>query len=904
MSEIIVGDARLPAGEGSCGCCSGTGASLPTPRSNAPGQRAIAYRVGTHSAFKATMLARLSAREFKALSGLRTRDDDDPSIALLDAFATTADVLSFYQERIANESFLSTATEAFSVAALARLIGYRLNPGVAASVDLAFTMEPAPGAPEMAVAVTTIPAGTKVQSVPGPGERSQTYETLEDIEGRVAWNALKPQQMVTHRLRRDDRIAFLKGAAVRIAVGDVVLLVGPERIAAPGDEHWDLRIVVSVERDVEADRTTITFDRGLGVWVPDSPPSIDPTLYVMRRHAALFGHNALHPSVLHPDVAANVVGIGKKGDWDFKIEDETIYLDAPVPGVVPGSWVVLTRAAYTELYRVVAVAETGKSGYLMSGRTSALVLDTDENLTKFDGADYRRTAVLTENESLDLARAPIVEPVWGDDIVLDGPVEGLSPGRRLVVRGRAPRVRADGALALVDAQGDEFKPGDGERLSVVGPPVEVSPGLLRWRLRTSEGREGTLDRAVNAAPLRFVAAGRDDPVIAEVAILGSLDATDPIHGRLILERSLIHAYDRGSAEVLANVAPASHGESVTDILGNGDASRPNQRFALRQGPLTHVRSPAGGSASTLTVRVSDVAWTEVPDLLGSGPRDRVYTTRLEDDGTTVVAFGDGVTGARPPTSRDSIVASYRKGIGLGGLATAGQITLLAARPLGVKSVTNPLAAEGAQDPERVEDTRRNAPTSVLTLGRAVSLTDYEDYARTYPGVGKARADLLWRAGGRRIVITVAGPDGRAVQAGGDLTLGLLRAVRRHGDPNVAVEVVPYRPVAARARIRVKIASDRRPDDVLPAVAAALQEAFGFARRFAQPLFLSEVISVASAVPGVVAVNVTALYRSVPPLETPVRQASLPAASAEILDGVAVGAEHLTLSALEELEAMP
>lgn len=904
MSEIIVGDAGLPAGEGSCGCCSGTGASLPAPRGSAPGQSAIAYRVGTHSAFKATMLARLSAREFPALSGLKTRDDDDPGIALIDAFATTADVLSFYQERIANESFLSTATEAFSVAALARLIGYRLNPGVAASVDLAFTMEPAPGAPEMAVAITTIPVGTKVQSVPGPGERSQAYETLEEIEGRVAWNALKPQQTVTHRLRRDDRVAFLKGGAVRIAVGDAVLFVGPERIAAPGEEHWDLRFVVTVEPDVEADRTTVTFDRGLGVWVPDSPPSVDPTLYVLRRHAALFGHNALHPSALHLKILTEITGIDTTGDWDFTIADETIYLDAPAPGAVPGSWVVLTHPGYTELYRVVSAAESGRSAYLMSGRTSALVLDTDENLPKFSGGDYRRTAVLAENERLELARAPIVEPIWGNDVALDGPVEGLLPGRRLIVRGRRPRVRADGAFALVDAHGSQIKPGDGERLTVVAPPVEVSPGLLRWRLRTPEGREGTLDRTANAPPLRFVAAGRDDPVIAEVAILDALDATDPVHGRLILERSLVHAYDRGSAEILANVAPASHGESVTDILGNGDAGRPNQRFALRQGPLTHVRSPSGGSASTLTVRVSDVAWTEVPDLLQSGPRDRVYTTRLEDGGTTVVAFGDGITGARPPTSRDNIVASYRKGIGLDGLAAAGQITLLAVRPLGVKSVTNPLPAEGAQDPERVEDTRRNAPTSVLTLGRAVSLTDYEDYARIYPGVGKARADLVWRAGARRIVITVAGPGGRLVTAGGDLTLGLLRALHRDGDPNVPVEVVPSRPVSARARIRVKVAADRRQEDVLPAVAAALQAAFGFVRGFAQPLFLSEVISTASAVPGVVAVNVTALFRSIPPLETPARNASLPAASAEILDGVAVGAEHLTLAGLDELEAMP
>ena len=61
----------------------------------------------------------------------RTRADSDFTIALCDAVATTLDVLSFYQERIANENFLRTATERRSILELARLIGYELAPGVA-----------------------------------------------------------------------------------------------------------------------------------------------------------------------------------------------------------------------------------------------------------------------------------------------------------------------------------------------------------------------------------------------------------------------------------------------------------------------------------------------------------------------------------------------------------------------------------------------------------------------------------------------------------------------------------------------------------------------------------------------------------------------------------------------------
>src|SRR5258707_13797059 len=102
-----------------------------------------------------------------SLHGLTTRESDDPAIALLDAWAILGDVLTFYQERIANEGYLRTATERRSVLELARLVGYQLRPGVAASVFLAFTMD-------KSAAPVTIPAGTAAYSVPGPAAQIRT----------------------------------------------------------------------------------------------------------------------------------------------------------------------------------------------------------------------------------------------------------------------------------------------------------------------------------------------------------------------------------------------------------------------------------------------------------------------------------------------------------------------------------------------------------------------------------------------------------------------------------------------------------------------------------------------------------------------------------------------------------
>ena len=137
-----------------CGCCQGAVVLTPAEVYNRPGLDALRYRAGVHATFLETMKARLWRLYLEAPAGtsgeiaggyplraLATREPNDPAIALLDAWATVADVLTFYQERIANEGYLRTATERRSVLELARLVGYRLRPGVAASAFLAFLLD-------------------------------------------------------------------------------------------------------------------------------------------------------------------------------------------------------------------------------------------------------------------------------------------------------------------------------------------------------------------------------------------------------------------------------------------------------------------------------------------------------------------------------------------------------------------------------------------------------------------------------------------------------------------------------------------------------------------------------------------------------------------------------------------
>ena len=130
---------------------------------------------------------------------LLTRSRDDPTVALSMRAACVADMLTFYQERIANEGFLRTATERRSVLELARAIGYELKPGRGGQRAISPSrsrMRPARPASARS------PQGTPVQSVPPQGKLPQVFETSAEFIARAEWNALgrarlRPADMAT-----------------------------------------------------------------------------------------------------------------------------------------------------------------------------------------------------------------------------------------------------------------------------------------------------------------------------------------------------------------------------------------------------------------------------------------------------------------------------------------------------------------------------------------------------------------------------------------------------------------------------------------------------------------------------------------------------------------------------------
>jgi Baseplate J-like protein len=773
-----------------CGCCSGVAQHTPLEVENRPGLSAIAYRVGVHSDFLASMIAALTDEDRPSLADLGTRDRDDFSIALLDAWAVASDVLAFYTERLANESYLRTARERISLQELGRLIGYRLRPGVAAETYAAFALEPPPevpaaaskdpgSAPPVTPEAVTLEPGTRLQSIPGPGEKPQTFETVEVVEAQPEWNAMPASTTVAAPgLGATD--AYLEGATLNLKPGDAFLIATTTATATTG---WDLRLLTAVDPDPELKRTRVSWSQSEELESLDSylPPAPEPKVYVLRKRLNVFGHNAPLKSLI----------TGEDGDddaWGFEISNTggtSVDVDGSHPDIVADSWVVLSKPGNQTLWQVETTTEISRADYAVSGRITYLSLkggDMDD--WQPFGEAVRTTTVFAVSDPLELAEAPDESAVDDDTLEVDVDVSKMQPGRRVLVSGTTTAAAEHAEAAVVEA-------------------VEQIAG--GWQIT--------------------------------------------------LESDLAKQYQRDTVIVYGNVALATHGETVEQILGSGRARDPFQRFTLAHEPLTHLQSTdaPSGAAPALEVRVNDVRWDEVPTLFGTRSQERVYALRSDEHGKAYIQFGDGERGARLPTGSNNVRAKYRKGIGAAGNVKPGALAQLLDRPLGVKGVSNPLAASGGVDPETEDAARTSIPLGVRTLGRAVSLLDYEDYARAFTGVVKANATVLPLRGGRTIIVTVA-------FEGGERLDDLADALKSHGDPRVQVLVLEGTTETFRLALKVVVDPAYEQPAVLSGVEAALREAYSFeARGLGEPVYRSEIVATAHTVAGVLGVDVDALY---------------------------------------------
>ncbi|WP_116132700.1 hypothetical protein [Tropicimonas sp. IMCC34043] len=317
----------------------------------------------------------------------------------------------------------------------------------------------------------------------------------------------------------------------------------------------------------------------------------------------------------------------------------------------------------------------------------------------------------------------------------------------------------------------------------------------------------------------------------------------------------------GPLTVQGNIADASHGETQREeAIGNGDAGRAWQVFAVPPGEISHLPLPTSTRPQPqVELRVDGVLWKEVASLYGRSSKDRAYTLSLPDDANPAVRGGDGArAGARFPTGALNLRLTRRLGAGPAGNLRAGQLSIPLEKPVGMKTVANPFATSGGAAGEIADDARRAAPNRVRTFGRIVSLQDFAALATASGLAARAHVTWVWNRMERTAHLTVAGPGGAPIPAE---TLRLIHAqLGASRDPNRPLMI------AGMVRVPIVIAAALlrdpawRAEDVMAGGRAALEAAFGFdTRGIGAAVHLSDIFAILQGVAGVRAVDVNLLH---------------------------------------------
>lgn len=449
-------------------------------------------------------------------------------------------------------------------------------------------------------------------------------------------------------------------------------------------------------------------------------------------------------------------------------------------------------------------------------------------------------------------------------------MDGIIPdptGRLVLVTGRRMRLQVSTSTAkdslpvLKSSNALEQQPlNPGQYLEVLARPDTGTKnnGGVTWRLRTERGFAG--EAAFSRGQHTLVPSDEKGDIAVErrrvVDIVEDVDATV-----LVLDEPLTELLDPATLVVYANVAEATHGLTVQEVLGSGDANLSFQSFRLKRSPLVW-RATDDGPVPDIDVWVDKRRWHRAESWYGQGPDSHVYLLQQDADGTTRVMFGDGVRGARLPTGQENVTATYRTGGGPDGNVEAGRIRLLRQRPLGLKAVDNPLPASGGTAAEDSASLRTRAPMRVRTLDRIVSPRDFEDFVRTYPGVARVRARQVWNGREHVLFLTVATEEEASqhqLLPGSSLDVALRQTLQRFRPATHPVDLGSYVPRYFELEATLVVDADADPKDVKDTATQALADAYRFERReLAQPVVASDLLRLLSGLTGVLNVRLTTL----------------------------------------------
>lgn len=809
-----------------CGCpdaasicpCQGND-GCPWPITNPPGLPSIAYRTGDFGSFRQAMLlpSQLDPAAEADLAGWRPTAGTDLALQVVDWWAYVAEVLTFYTERIANESYLGTALLPESVRRLASLLGYRPRPGIGATATLG-VIAAGPGS-------VTLPAGFQVSSKAAPGVPAQIFELAQPVT-----------------------------------------ITDPTSVPAPPAETTKAQPTGGPPANTPAGTADPPAHSGLivrgGVLVQGKPTSISVGDRLLLIPAAWSSSNSRAAMV-------QVGSLVQETDPHGKVNTRVL-----LTGTVG-----LGAAAHATDYRLCrptvsnhlitvppqTTAMVSANGLVLDSTARSIKVD-DPVVIDLPGAG---TGLLTGSGFDILHVTGYSEVIWyanGDPADPDPPTPPSPPGGPIPLLVAQLAVESFADTNLVGTYGDKVN-------SVTVRSGWTSVGtLLDTPLNQVSGLPGTvtLSRPPTAA------AGTATPALIEDAI----GAGGPVSATPVEGTNQVALAAAGAAGLPATLQPplrllwdlisVSRGATVTnESLGTGDATQPGQDFSLQRSPVTYLADTSAGAAppgtggpadagsrsgtgysSTVQLAVDGLLWQEVPMFYGHGPTEKIFVTREDEQGATHVLTGDGVNGARLRTGAVA-TATYRVGSGAAA-PPPGTLTQILSPQANLSALRNPAPAGGGADPDAAALLATLAPASVRTFGRAISGDDYQIVAAQAPGVSRAGAVWAWDPDEQRAVtIVYVGDDDNAVASA-------RAALKAAADPNRRILVQLAAPTVVRLRMTLLIDQDHVANAVVSAARSALLGSPGglFAPgvlAVGEVLYRSRIESVCS-VPGVLAVH--------------------------------------------------
>lgn len=827
-----------PPGSPAQAACPCEATQDPRVVTNTPGLNAISYRADDFTGFRRALLTPLDGEQ--SLGPWRPAPGD-LGLQMIEWWAYLADILTFYNERIANESYLGTAQFPESIAGLVDLLGYAPAPGLAATGQIGAIRTSTRPAEAL-----VIPAGMQISSTATPGVPAQTFEVASagTFPGPTDVFATLPPDPRLRVTATGPASVLLAGRVSGAKPGDQLLLA--EAGWDGTGDNWSQVTVGTVSPETDpgtgAVNTRVAFT-GAAVWgtTPGPKPGAARPTGPGTRPVLAAEARPLHP--------------GPPGVW--------------MRGAVARPAATARQAAHYRLMKPSGAASLWNQGAASSiphpvqvGKTSVTVNLSAAvrsiqpgDLLLFDGgieAPSVLASVLTISDGIATVPfpnppkpPPMTPPIAITQSVLT--VATHDPATLAGFNGQpaAAAVRygfRDVGTVIENPVGT---------LASLPAPVSV-PGTFTVRPGTSMA---LLEDLTGAGTLVTVAPGAVTPGgAATLAIAAARPAPSSFDPPLVVPLRLMF-----------DLVPVSRGSTVaSETLGSGDAAVANQSFTLKKSPLTYLASGAGWS-STLQVFVDQIRWREVPSLYRQPAGAQVYVIHRNPDLSATVRFGDGVNGARLTTGNGNVAATYRYGSGAA-RPPAGRLTTIVGRQANLAAIRNPVAVSGGADPQSPADVKTNAPASVFSFGRAISAADYEAVASQAAGVTRARAYWTFDAGTQRTLVKIYVND----DAGGVATAS--QALAGADDPNRPVTVSAARAIGVFVACTLVVAADRAVSDVVAAATAAFCDpvagAFSPAQMgIGQRLYRSHV-EAALAVPGVAAVHqltVTWTSAAPPPL---------------------------------------